>query len=142
MSLETDLETLLAAAAPLAGLAEDKASARSEGKWSKKEILGHLIDSAGNNLQRFVRLQQTATLNFPGYDQTSCVTIQRYQERSWKDLFELWLALNRHIAHVVKNIAPTALASTWRTKDGDLTLEFLVKDYASHMRHHLTQLGV
>src|SRR4030095_2595683 len=35
------------------------------GKWSKKEILGHLIDSATNNHQRFVRTQMTEELIFP-----------------------------------------------------------------------------
>ena len=141
MSLGNDLETLLAGAAPLAGMNEAEASARVDGKWSKKEVLGHLIDSAGNNLQRFIRLQQTATLNFPGYDQTSCVAIQRFQDRSWADLFALWLALNRHILHVIRGIPAAALGHTWRTGDGDLTLEFIVKDYAVHMRHHLAQLG-
>ena len=46
-------------------------------RWSKKEILGHLIDSASNNHQRFVRAQFTARLEFPEYEQKSWVKSQR-----------------------------------------------------------------
>jgi hypothetical protein len=38
-------------------------------KWTRKQLLGHLIDSASNNYQRFVRLQQGNLVGFPGYDQ-------------------------------------------------------------------------
>lgn len=37
-------------------------------KWSKKEILGHLIDSATNNHHRFVRVQFETNLKI-SYDQ-------------------------------------------------------------------------
>lgn len=116
------------------------ASVRREGKWSKKEILGHLIDSAANNHQRFVRLQLQDELVLPGYDQPNWVRTQRYQERAWKDLVELWSAYNRHLAHIIESIAPQSLGNVWKAKDGDLDLAFLVRDYLRHLLHHMEQI--
>lgn len=109
------------------------------GKWSKKEILGHLIDSAVNNLQRFVRLQQDSTVRMPAYDQDRWVAIQRHRTRPWRELVFEWQVLNRHILHLLRNLDPTTLTHTWI--DGDnATLGFLVSDYVAHLRHHLEQL--
>ena len=110
------------------------------GKWSKKEILGHLIDSAVNNLQRFVRLQQEAALRFPPYDQERWVGIQRHRTRQWSDLVTEWWALNQHILHILSNVDPMTLDHVWI--DGDnATFKFLIGDYVAHLRHHLDQIA-
>src|SRR6187431_1026620 len=72
-----------------------------EGKWSPREVIGHLVDSASNNHQRFVRAQLQDDLMFPGYDQTEWVRLQRYAESPWSDLVALWAGFNRHIAQVM-----------------------------------------
>src|SRR5262245_61396635 len=74
---------------------------RAPGKWSRKEILGHLIDSAANNHARFVRGQASDDLVFSGYDQEAWVRTQRYNERPWADLVALWREYNLHLAHVI-----------------------------------------
>jgi hypothetical protein len=79
----------------------DVTRSRGAGKWVKKEILGHLIDSAANNHQRFVRAQSASLFTWPGYDQQAWVSVHRYRERPWTDLVDLWLALNRHVAAVI-----------------------------------------
>jgi hypothetical protein len=79
---------------------------RGAGKWVKKEILGHLIDSAFNNHQRFVRAQMTERLVWPGYDQDHWVSLQKHKQRPWPELVQLWEQLNRHIAHVMANVPP------------------------------------
>ena len=66
------------------------------GSWTKKEILGHLIDSAAINHQRFVRAQFTDDLVFDGYVQDDWVKVQDYQNRDWRELVELWHGYNRH----------------------------------------------
>src|SRR5687768_5883595 len=66
------------------------------GKWSPKQVLGHLIDSASVNHERFVRARQLEDLVFPGYDQVEWVNAQRYVDASWAELIELWLRYNRH----------------------------------------------
>ena len=71
----------------------DVTRSQGTGKWVKKEILGHLIDSAANNHQRFVRAQFANPFAWPGYDQQSWVPLHRYRERPWVDLVDLWLAL-------------------------------------------------
>ena len=70
-------------------------------EWSAKEILGHLIDSAANNHQRFVRAQFTDDLAFPCYDQEKWVQAQRYDRVPWQELIGLWHAYNRHLLHVI-----------------------------------------
>ena len=111
------------------------------GKWSKKEILGHLIDSATNNHQRFVRMQLTAHLELPGYDQEAWVRLQHYQDRPWREIIDMWQVYNTQLVEVIRNIDPKALRNTWRAPDGkDVDLEFVVRDYLVHMRHHLDQI--
>ena len=111
------------------------------GKWSKKEILGHLIDSATNNHQRFVRMQLTAHLELPGYDQEEWVRLQHYQDRPWREIIDMWQVYNNQLVEVIRNIDPKSLRNTWRAPDGkDVDLEFVVRDYLVHMRHHLDQI--
>jgi hypothetical protein len=81
----------------------DAARPLAPGKWSRKEIIGHLIDSAANNHARFVRAQLHDDLVFEGYDQARWVEVQRYRERPWTDLVGLWQAYNVHIASVMES---------------------------------------
>jgi hypothetical protein len=71
------------------------------GGWSRKQVIGHLIDSASNNHQRFVRAALQTSLDFPGYDQDGNVRVQRIQEVDWLLLVGLWVAYNRYLAHVL-----------------------------------------
>src|SRR6185295_4218707 len=80
---------------------EDAAIPPAAGKWSPKEVIGHLIDSAANNHQRFVRAQFGDDLVFPGYDQEAWVAVQRYNDEPWSQLIELWRQYNLHLCHVM-----------------------------------------
>lgn len=113
----------------------------SPGKWCKKEILGHLIDSAGNNAQRFVRAQLAAELSFPAYEQAKWVAVQDHASEDWSVLVELWSALTAHIAHVVSRIPEAKLSTPCRIGDGDpQSLSALIEGYVTHTEHHLAQL--
>ena len=113
-------------------------------KWSRKQILGHLIDSAANNHQRFIRMQLTAELRFPGYEQDHWVRLNHYAKRPWKELVTLWAAYNRHLAEVIANITPGTLGNMWEKTEGSddqrSDLEFVATDYVRHLRHHLEQI--
>ena len=111
--------------------------------WSKKEILGHLLDSAVNNHHRFVRAQQVEVLTFPAYDQPHWVNSQGYQERPWLELVDLWRLYNRHLAHVINLIPAEKLAVVCVIGSNEpVTLGYLAEDYLVHMRQHLEELGV
>jgi DinB family protein len=111
------------------------------GRWSKKEILGHLIDSAGNNHQRFVRAQLGGPLEFPGYQQTEWVAAQSYRTESWADLVNLWLFFNRHLLHVWRRVPEAALATPCIIgTNAPLTLEQVMTGYVDHLEHHLKQI--
>ena len=125
---------------------------RSEDKWSPKEIIGHLIDSAANNHQRFVRAQFTDELIFAGYEQEGWVRVQNYQGESWPELVELWKLYNQHILHLVSHIPEETrtklrskhnlhqIASDTITENEPVTLDFFIRDYLDHMKKHLAQI--
>ena len=130
------------ASSPLSRIDEEPAARRpAPGRWSKKEILGHLIDSASNNHQRWVRAQLAPSIEFPGYEQDAWVRSQAYQTEPWADLVELWLALNRHLVHVIEEMPPESLDHKCIIAGrAPVTLASLIEDYASHVEHHLAQL--
>jgi hypothetical protein len=112
------------------------------GGWSRKEVLGHLIDSASNNHQRFVRASLQGALEFPGYDQDGCVAVQSVQEAPWPLLVALWSEYNRYLAHVIAHLPAPKLDTACRIGSNEpVTLRFLVEDYLKHMLHHLGQIG-
>ena len=130
---------------------EDASRSPTPGKWSKKEIIGHLIDSAANNHARFVRGQLQDDLVFPGYDQDRWVQLQRYRDRAWTDLVTLWQAYNHHIAFVMESADDETLARprarhnlhelAWQPVPATdaATLEYFMRDYVAHLEHHLRQ---
>ena len=119
----------------------DAGERRAAGKWTRKEILGHLIDSATNNHQRFVRAQFADPFMWPGYEQEEWVLVNGYGGRTWNELLELWAAMNRHIAHVIEHVPAGKLRTRCVIGSGDaVTLEWLMRDYLDHMRHHLAQI--
>ena len=125
----------------LAGISETEAAEKRDGHWSKKEILGHLIDSAGNNQQRWVRAQFAPHLDFPRYEQEQWVSAQRYQSEPWPDLVNLWLLLNRHLVHMIRGIPAECLPHTISIGGREpLTLGSVVDDYLGHLEHHLGQI--
>ncbi|QDU87841.1 DinB superfamily protein [Pirellulimonas nuda] len=111
-------------------------------RWSKKEILGHLIDSASNNHQRFVRSQLEGGLTFPGYEQEGWARCQHYASADWGLLIDLWSSYNRHLAEVIELLPPAATDETCRIGSYDpMTLAAVVEDYVVHLDHHLAQLA-
>jgi len=120
--------------------------------WAPIEILGHLVDSAANNHQRFVRAQFSDDLVYPGYEQNQWVSSQKYADESWPELIQLWSSYNLHLHHVASVIPASILAKPRATHNLDqiafnlvdkkeaATLEYFIRDYVDHMRHHLDQI--
>jgi hypothetical protein len=108
----------------------------SSDAWSLKEIVGHLIDSASNNHQRFVRLQIGNLEEFPAYEAEQWIRIQQYNRMDWGMLKDLWLHFNTLILALVERIPQKCLTNTWYFGDNPRTLEWLVNDYYRHLRWH------
>ncbi|HET6977813.1 MAG TPA: DinB family protein [Pyrinomonadaceae bacterium] len=146
-------DTIVSAAARLREIPEEQVRLRdSPDDWAIIEVLGHLIDSAANNHQRFVRAQFTEDLVFPGYDQNQWVTAQRYHDEAWSDVIQLWTAYNLHLVHVASGIPKDTLtrprvnhnqdviAFNLIDKNAPATLEYLIRDYVVHLQHHLNEI--
>lgn len=112
----------------------------AERRWSKKQVLGHLVDSAANNHHRFVRCQFEDN---PGiwYDQEEWNRAAFHQAVDTAMLIQLWSAYNQYLAELVRHIPIDKLQRPCTMKDGSqVTLEFLVNDYVAHLEHHLKQI--
>jgi hypothetical protein len=120
----------------------DSAKPALKGGWSRKEVIGHLIDSASNNHQRFVRASLQGALEFPEYDTPGCVRVQAVQSAPWPLLVTLWTNYNLYLAHVLAHLPADKLAAQCRIgHDAPVTLKFLTEDYLTHLLHHLNQIG-
>jgi hypothetical protein len=150
----TELLDTIDRATPRLLAIDDHASARRPrpGGWSPREVVGHLVDSASNNHQRFVRAQWQDDLVFAGYDQDAWVAAQRYQDAPWRELVLLWAGFNRHLARVMAAVPEDARLRlrtvhnlhelAWRPVpvDAPATLDDFMRDYVGHLQHHLRQI--
>lgn len=110
-------------------------------KWSRKEVLGHLTDSALNNYPRFIRAQQGAFTEVPGYNQDFWVEARQYMREDWQELVQIWKTLNLHIVRLLPLIPASALGNILVIgENAPATLEFVATDYLRHLQHHLTQI--
>ncbi len=133
---------------------DDEAASRrpSPERWSPKEIIGHLIDSASNNHQRFVRAQSQSSLTFLGYEQDGWVAAQDYQRAPWSELVALWSLFNLHLARVMEATPDEERMRAredhnldhigWQPFRADeaATLDAFMADYVGHLAHHLDQI--
>lgn len=121
-------------------------------KWSCKEILGHLVDSSVNNMPRFINGQSQEDLVFTGYDQNKWVEIQNYQELDWKFIIDVWRLNNQLIIRVGESMPNYVMSQQHKNHNFDIiawrevppnessSLEYLIRDYYGHMKHHLNQI--
>jgi len=143
------------AAAELRAMSDERAAEPpAPGKWSPKQLIGHLIDSASNNHQRFVRARFRDDLCFEGYDQDAWVAAGAYQAAPWAELIDVWEGLNLQIARVIEATPAEVLARpraehaldriAWEAAPAEepATLEYFVRDYVNHLAHHLRQIDV
>ena len=143
LELSSQLEDLITRTGRELALFTDSEAAEPviSGGWSRKQVLGHLIDSASNNHQRFVRALLEEELRWPGYDQVGCVRVQRFQDASWSNLVELWASFNGLLAHVLAHVPETKRNTQCIIGDhAPMSLEQLAEDYLRHMRHHVEQI--
>jgi hypothetical protein len=109
--------------------------------WTRKQIVGHLLDSAANNRQRFVRAALDGVYNGPGYAQDAWVELQGYAGQSWDTLLGWWQAEHEMLAAIVDRIPEERLATQCIIGgDQPVTLAFVIDDYVRHQKHHLAQI--
>jgi hypothetical protein len=126
----------------LAGLSDATAALKpAPEKWSPKEELGHLLDSAANNHQRIVRTLLEDQPAMSGYEQQRWVLVHRYQQRDWRELIDLWAALNRQLLIAVAAVTDSGWTRTCTIAGSEpMTLRFVLENYLAHMSHHLAHL--
>lgn len=111
-------------------------------KWSKKEVLGHLIDSAQNNLRRFIVGQYEDRPHIV-YDQDFWVDANNYRHMPDGDVVGLWKLINERIVAILKKMPVENYERTCNTGKATPTnhsLIWLADDYVKHLKHHLNQI--
>jgi hypothetical protein len=150
----THLRAVITAAEPaLAALPERETALRpAPDKWSPREVIGHLVDSASNNHRRFVMARWQDDLVFAGYEQDRWVEAQDYEHAPWRELVALWAGFNRHLARVMAAVPPDVRARpharhnlhevAWQLVPASepATLDYFMADYVGHLEHHLRQV--
>jgi hypothetical protein len=139
-TISSELQTLIDHYLPqLKDLSEpDAAQKPSPSKWSKKELIGHLVDSAQNNIRRFITAQYEEVPKI-SYNQDKWVAINHWQEYTLVDLINLWYALNKQIGVILKTTS-SDMAQRQSQTDALHSIEWLATDYIKHMKHHLHQV--
>lgn len=123
--------------------AEQAAKPPEPGKWSNKQELGHLVDSACNNHQRIVRAQLETEPFLPGYDGDHWVALHDYQDMEWNEIIGRWSMMNQQLVRAARAISLQAAERKLTVGGGEpMTLEFLVEDYVHHLLHHLQHIGI
>jgi len=130
------------AKAELREITDREAGARpAPDKWSKKEELGHLIDSATNNHVRFVRAAIEPEYRGPGYQQNDWVNLHGYSEMPWDEIIDFWENYNSFLVGLVRRIPEDKLRTPCVVGNSEtVTLAFLIEDYVLHMQHHLDHI--
>ncbi len=124
---------------------EEAAQPIEPGEWSSKQIIGHLIDSACNNHQRFARVQWCEKLEFPSYQQDQWVDCQKYNLRDWRELLDFWKAYTEHLAHIISVMDEQHLETPcvvgWSSEPNNIVpLSRVIEHYSEHMELHLNQI--
>ena len=113
------------------------------GKWSPKELIGHLLDSATNNHNRFVRGILDPEVRLPKYEQEGWVRVQEYATADWSVLLGFWGLYNMHLARVIERIPASEVGTPcYIGDDPPVPLGELAADYVRHLEHHLGQIQV
>jgi hypothetical protein len=127
----------------LMAISLEKASTQpAPGKWSKKQELGHLVDSACNNHQRVVRAQVEEQPSLGNYDGDWWVALHNYQAMDWREIIECWRVMNQQLIRAATTIAPRAVERKLTVGGDPISLGALVNDYVDHLLHHLRHIGI
>lgn len=123
------------------GLDDAAALARySPGKWSVKELLGHLNDAERIFSYRLLRISRGDSTALPGFDQNPYVEAGRFDERRLNDLIGEFRAIRLSTVALTSGIPEHAWTARGVASENSVTARALLYIIVGHVAHHLQVL--
>lgn len=123
-------------------LSEEQSHYRyAEGKWSIKELLGHMIDTERIFSYRTLCLARGEQQNLPGFDENTYVENARFDKRTFASLLDEYRVVRQATLFLLENLDESVWENTGTNNNRPASVRALVYITAGHEKHHLNILN-
>ena len=109
----------------------------AEGKWSIKELIGHVIDGERVFAYRALRFGRGDTTPLPGFEQDDFVRGADFNKRSLRDLTDEYEHVRRSTISLFGSFEPEAWDRRGTANDDEVSVRGIAYIVAGHERHHI-----
>jgi len=127
--------------AELRKITEDASLQRyAPGKWSVREVLGHMIDTERIFAYRALRFARADKTNLPGFEQDDYIPAGQFDRRPWADLLEEFAAVRRSNVLMFRGLPEDAWQRQGVANNDSMSVRAAACIIAGHERHHMNVL--
>jgi len=135
MTLQSQVEETLAT---LRALTPEQTFKRyAGGKWSIREVVGHIIDAERIFAYRALRFARNDRTPLHGFEQDGYIAPGRFDERPWEDLLEELEVVRRGVLLLLGGFDEAAWLRRGVASGAEITVRALAYVIAGHELHHM-----